>query len=222
MKNKPWNKGIKMPQISKEKNPNWKGGLPNCLECKKQLSRYDAKLCKYHSDRSEIRIEKHRQSLTGYKHTEETKLKMSKNNTRANLGKTFSEEWKKKIRENHKGMTGKKHSEATLAKIRGENSSSWKGGITPINLKIRTSLEYKEWRKAVFKRDDYRCYDCGAKSGEAEKRVVLHADHILPFAYFPRLRFDVNNGRTLCSNCHKQTDTFAGRAKAKKLFEYVY
>src|ERR1035437_5850421 len=39
----------------------------------------------------------------------------------------------------------------------GENSGSWKGGITPINFKIRNSIEYKLWRDSCFARDGYTC-----------------------------------------------------------------
>jgi 5-methylcytosine-specific restriction endonuclease McrA len=44
---------------------------------------------------------------------------------------------------------------------------------------------------------------------------VLQADHIKPFAHHPELRFDVNNGRTLCVPCHRKTDTYGGRSRAK-------
>ncbi|MEK6828742.1 MAG: HNH endonuclease, partial [Nanoarchaeota archaeon] len=74
----------------------------------------------------------------------------------------------------------------------------WKGGITPIYLQIRASGKYKEWRKDVFKRDNYTCQICGKKG------CYLEADHIKSFAQFPELRFDLNNGRTLCQPCHKE------------------
>jgi 5-methylcytosine-specific restriction endonuclease McrA len=96
----------------------------------------------------------------------------------------------------------------TLGKERsGEKNNMWKGGITPINAAIRTSREYKLWRIAVFERDNYTCIWCG------RKEVTLHADHIKPFAYFPELRFAIDNGRTLCVPCHKTTDTYMGKAK---------
>lgn len=94
----------------------------------------------------------------------------------------------------------------------GEKAFNWKGGITPINTKIRNSTEYKEWRKSVFERDNYTCVLCHIRS-KAGKQVTLNADHIKPFALFPELRLDINNGRTLCIDCHKKTDTYCGRTK---------
>lgn len=89
-------------------------------------------------------------------------------------------------------------------------------GRTPEVKRIRTSLEYKLWRESVFKRDNYTCQECGVRSGNG-KRVVLNADHIKPFSTHPELRFDINNGRTLCVPCHKETDTYMGRIFKKKI-----
>lgn len=100
-----------------------------------------------------------------------------------------------------------KQSEITVSKRRGYKNSAWKGGITPINTAIRNSEPYQEWRKEVFKRDDFTCQDCGKRG------VELHADHIKPFAYFPALRLDLQNGKTLCKPCHQLTPTYGGRAK---------
>lgn len=89
----------------------------------------------------------------------------------------------------------------------GEEHWNWQGGITPENRKIRTSTEYKKWRKDVFERDGFTCQLCGIKGGE------LHADHILQFAYYPESRLDINNGRTLCKPCHLNTDSFSRKLK---------
>jgi 5-methylcytosine-specific restriction endonuclease McrA len=112
------------------------------------------------------------------------------------------------------GFTGKHHTEteklrrslARLGKpnpaIAGPKSHFWGGGVTPANHKIRNSLEYKNWRRGVFERDDFTCQDCGQRGGD------LEADHIKPFALFPELRFIISNGRTLCSPCHIRTETW--------------
>jgi hypothetical protein len=77
----------------------------------------------------------------------------------------------------------------------GANNWNWKGGITPINQKIRHSLEYALWRRSVFERDRFTCVWCGAKSVKG-KKVEIQADHIKPFAHYPELRFSIDNGRT--------------------------
>ncbi len=83
-------------------------------------------------------------------------------------------------------------------KKRGKNNSRWKGGITPHNQLIRRSPQMKQWRIEIFKRDNYICQTCN------QKGTTLHAHHIKPFAKFPDLRFDINNGITLCVECHKK------------------
>lgn len=88
----------------------------------------------------------------------------------------------------------------------GQNSHRWKGGISTENELQRKSAQYKTWRTNVFKRDNYQCQHCGQIGGE------LQADHIKPFAYFKELRFDINNGQTLCKQCHQATDTFGSKA----------
>ena len=84
----------------------------------------------------------------------------------------------------------------------GINSPRWQGGITSLNHQIRTSLDIKQWRETVFIRDDYTCRWCKVRSGNG-KAVILHADHIKPFAWYPELRFEITNGQTLCEPCHK-------------------
>jgi len=88
---------------------------------------------------------------------------------------------------------------------RGNKSQSWRGGVTPIHKIIRNSKEYKLWKKVVLERDNYTCIWCGEKNG------ILEADHIKPFSIYPELRFAIDNGRTLCHECHTKTNTYGNK-----------
>ena len=122
--------------------------------------------------------------IEGRKHTMKTKKLMS-------IKAKRPKPWKKGV---------------PLLKNRGINNSSWKGGITSEYEKLRKSLEAKIWREAVFTRDNYTCIWCGDNKGGN-----LEADHIKAWILYPELRLDINNGRTLCHNCHQLTNNYGGR-----------
>lgn len=112
----------------------------------------------------------------------------------------------------NKNGLGHRHSPETRALMsrrarRGADSNFWRGGKTDEAKRLKSSAEYRQWREEVFRRDWYTCQICGEYGGK------LHADHIKRFSAFPELRFDVDNGRTLCESCHKETPTY-GRRKA--------
>ena len=56
---------------------------------------------------------------------------------------------------------------------------------------------YKRFRKVVRDRDGRKCQFPGCKS---TKTIQVH--HILPWADFPHLRFEPDNGICLCNECH--------------------
>ena len=95
-----------------------------------------------------------------------------------------------------------KISNAHIGVQAGSKHPNWKGGVTPIHEALRKTLKYENWRKSVFERDNYTCKICNEVGGK------LNADHIKPFALFPKLRLDIKNGRTLCETCHRKTDTY--------------
>ena len=156
---------------------------------------------------SEESNEKRRIANTGFRHSEESKRKMSeyakihpehhfiKGQKSLNKNKRLPYEWKQKM---------------SLAKlgIRGEKANNWKGGVSFVGKQIRNSKDYRIWRKAVIKRDNFRCTKCGACED-------LQAHHIKSFRDFPELRMDINNGKTLCLSCHsivtqlERKETFA-------------
>ncbi len=65
-----------------------------------------------------------------------------------------------------------------------------------------STYEYKKWRRAIFNRDNYTCQSCDKRGGD------LEADLIKQYAFYPDLRLDIDNGRTLCKSCHRKTPTY--------------
>jgi 5-methylcytosine-specific restriction endonuclease McrA len=93
-----------------------------------------------------------------------------------------------------------------------ENHILWNEFISPIQEKIRKLVEYKKWRENVYKKDNYVCQDCGY-----EKGGILNAHHNNIFFYQILIDnniktieeakscdklWDINNGITLCKECH--------------------
>jgi hypothetical protein len=110
-----------------------------------------------------------------------------------------SEEMKKKVRI---ALTGKPKTEEHKQKLRGENNWRWNPDREEVraNNYERSCAEYKWWSKAVKERDGNKCKinnkDCCGK-------VVAH--HILGYAQYPELRYEINNGITLCEFHHPTT-----------------
>ena len=127
-----------------------------------------------------------------YKRTE----KHREANSQAKMRHIVSPEARAKIGETQKGRPKSAETKKRMSASRkGELNSSWKGGISSLNNRIRNSREYRLWRKAVFERDGHKCIWCGSVKN-------IEADHINRFSIFPELRFVVENGRTLCKLCH--------------------
>lgn len=80
--------------------------------------------------------------------------------------------------------------------LNGPRHRCWKGGIANERDRDMMTNRYKEWRQSVFERDDYTCQDCGERGGR------LNAHHVKRYADYPELRYDAENGKTLCVSCH--------------------
>lgn len=176
----------------------------------------------------------------GFRHSLESREKMSKskleNPTRYWLGKKRSLEDIEKFRKSHLGqkpseytrelnrirMIGNKNTLGRKASVeerkklseihKGNKSYLWKGGLTEKNKVIRNSFEFRLWREQVYKRDNYTCLICNKRGG------YLNADHIKPFSLYPELRFELSNGRTLCIECHRKTDTYGNKLKLSEVY----
>lgn len=83
---------------------------------------------------------------------------------------------------------------------KGELSPTWKGGVKYHRVE-RSTYEYRHWRTSVFSRDMYICQCCGLKSGKGVK-VELQAHHIRNWKDNVYLRYNIDNGITLCKKCH--------------------
>lgn len=68
----------------------------------------------------------------------------------------------------------------------------------------RNGFKANEWRQLVLERDNFTCQDCGC----ANEDKKLHAHHIIKWDDNIELRFDINNGLTLCTKCHNKIHGF--------------
>lgn len=82
----------------------------------------------------------------------------------------------------------------------------------------RYDIRHKEWSLNVKKKDNFICQKCGDSSGH---NLVSH--HILAYWKYPNSRYDIDNGITLCSNCHKEFHKLYGNKKFtdKDLYNFL-
>ena len=207
-----------------ELSPSWKGHfLKYCLTCNKEfevcLSEHEQGLDKYCS------CECYAESLKGNHISSKTEFKKGKSSwlknkhIQTNTGRTH---FKKGFNPINKGKK--------MPQTSGENHWNWQGGKTELTHLIRQLLEYTNWRHEIFQRDNYTCQECGIKNGQG-KTVYLEVHHKKEFSilfleflqeynqFSPiddketlvRLAmnwkpfWNIDNGKTLCEECHNLT-----------------
>jgi len=176
---------------------------------------------------------KGRGGMSGRKHSEKTKKKMSlaqKDNRYAfkkgripyNKGLKMSETQKRKISESCMGrispMKGKYLSKETKRKIGKANKKKvWteqeKKRLSEAQLKRWSKVEKKVYKRYIHIRDERlvtwrmivfkRDGYTCRECGRAG--CYLEAHHIKSWAKYPKLRYEVFNGIALCSDCHNHT-----------------
>lgn len=185
--------------------------IKNCVLCNKDYSpkkgvsykqwsnsKYCSRQCFGISIRGQKITEEHKvkisEGLMGRKVSKETKEKISLSNT----GKKRTPEMIKNISEAHKGIPspikGKK-----LPERCGANHWAWLEDRTQLVKSEKKHLDgrYREWMRDVKNRDNWSC-----RIADDKCNGRLEAHHILRWAKFPELRYEVNNGITLCHFHH--------------------
>lgn len=144
------------------------------------------------------------------------------------LGKKFSKEHKRKIALGKMGDKNPMKRAEVKAKMiqsvkgkprynfREEKSSNWKGGITSLRGQIYNNLEFRKWRHQIFERDNYTCCECYKIGGKLHPHHIKSFSKILKDNNIKTLKeakncqelWDINNGITLCIDCHKLTQSY--------------
>jgi endogenous inhibitor of DNA gyrase (YacG/DUF329 family) len=77
-------------------------------------------------------------------------------------------------------------------------SNNWTGEDSPVWKEVNAETEKftTAERRQILERDNYTCQECG------ETEVKLNAHHINPAASYPKKAHDIDNGVTLCIDCH--------------------
>ena len=153
---------------------------------------------------------KHSERMKGRKHTIETRKKMLKS---AKRGKE-NHRWKgglPKCKECRKELSYYKGVYCIDCVKKGDRNPKWIKDRTKLAKKQeRGDSAYREWRNQILKRDRYICKinnkDCSGKK-------IVH--HILSWQDFPELRYNINNGITLCQAHHPRK-----RAEEKRLIPF--
>ena len=119
---------------------------------------------------------------------------MKENISKMKIDRSFmqTKEYKKKQSEIHKGDKN------GMFGVTGENHHNWNPNKThEQRAKERSTGKERGWRIAIFQRDKRICRKCGVE----KRKIVAH--HINSYDIHEKERYDINNGVTLCEECHK-------------------
>ena len=134
---------------------------------------------------------------------------MKTNSSKVDRSFMQTKEYKKKQSEVHKGDKN------GMFGVTGENHPNWNPDRThEQRIKERKTGKDREWKIAIFQRDKRICQKCGVK----KRKIVAH--HINSYDIHENERYDINNGVTLCEECHKDFHHKYGYGKnTRKQFE---
>jgi 5-methylcytosine-specific restriction endonuclease McrA len=166
----------------------------NCKYCKQNFTAFQSRQRKYCSSKC---FNKSGDAHRGKKHTEITRQRIS------NVQKINEKIVVSQFKKGHDLWNHPNVKKNWIKK--GSKPTNWQGGVRTKSEVIKDDKRYKHWRLEVFKRDNFKCVICQSKN-------TIQADHIFAKVKYPEKAFDINNGRTLCEKCHKQTPNYGGKA----------
>lgn len=207
---------------SNKSNPNYKHGKFILLEkpcpyCKKIFT----------GKKSRVFCSRKCSNLYQWKYTNKKEIVSNKSQNFI-----FTDEIKNKMSKNHADVSGKNNPMyGKVGAMKGKTGSlspCWQGGKTPIGKLIRQSLLNINWKKEVFKRDNYTCQECSKKGGKIEAHhikgfSIILREFLQTYSQFSpiedkdtllRLSFsydpfwNISNGKTLCKECHSKHPTY--------------
>lgn len=106
--------------------------------------------------------------------------------------------------------------EKASAAQRGEKCYNWKGGRIDLKKQIRQCYKYKIWRDGIFERDNFTCQKCENRGGKLDPHHLNSFANILDKYNIKTIDdalncgelWEINNGMTICTKCHKKTPTY--------------
>lgn len=101
----------------------------------------------------------------------------------------------------------------------GEKGSNWRGGISTLVQLIRKCFKYRQWVSDIFTKDNFICQICGIRGGKLEAHhiksfsLIIHENNIktIEEALLCEELWNLNNGMTLCKECHGKTDNYGNK-----------
>lgn len=177
------------------RNPNYKGGVSNCADCKKTLN---------------------------YRYEYKTNTPRCKDCYCKFAVKENSPGWKGGVSNpncvNCSAITGDINSVLCRNCYKGALHPLWKGGTSTLQSLVRAMAENRQWIRQCMYRDRYTCQECKIES----TGVNMQVHHKKQFAQILRDNeinsvekaklcgelWDIDNGITLCKSCHKLTESF--------------